>query len=185
MNPCKVCSNFNENMQLCSACKSVYYCSRECQKSDWKTHKTECFKLDQIALSDKAIDTVLSNIPFNKLFQYIHHFNITGKNINDKLMICMISPNFDKTKQLQSYTCIINIAPANQFSKEIQQQLIDDKKSIFLIYYDKINFDMNSSKGSIINFDFDYEKRDTLCYEAIKGLDLPALFTVYLDGRCE
>ena len=44
---------------------------------------------------------------------------------------------------------------------------------------------MNSSKGSIINFDFDYEKRDTLCYEAIKGLDLPALFTVYLDGRCE
>ena len=26
----------------CSRCKSIYYCSRQCQKDDWKRHKKEC-----------------------------------------------------------------------------------------------------------------------------------------------
>jgi len=26
----------------CSRCKKVYYCSRVCQKADWKTHKEQC-----------------------------------------------------------------------------------------------------------------------------------------------
>jgi len=185
MNSCKVCLKINDNMQICSACKSVHYCSRDCQKLDWKSHKTGCFKLNQVYLSDKAIETVFNNKPFNKIFQYIHHFNITGSNIKDKLMLCLISPNFDKLNQLESYSCIINIAPVNEFSEEIKIQLNDDKKSVFFIYYDKLHNDMNSQKGSIINFDFEYEKRDMICYEAIKTLELPTMFTVYLDGRCE
>ena len=28
----------------CAACNRVYYCSKECQKSDWKTHKSSCAK---------------------------------------------------------------------------------------------------------------------------------------------
>jgi hypothetical protein len=185
MSSCKVCNKSNENMQLCSACKSVRYCSRECQKEDWKSHKTSCLELGQVYLSDKAIETVFNNKPFNKMFQYIHHFHITGKNINDKLMLCLISPNFNKSNVLESYSCIINIAPVKEFSQEIQLQLIKDKRSVFFIYHDKLHYDLNSSKGSMISFNFEYEKRDTLCYEAIKGLDLPAIFTVYLDGRCE
>lgn len=40
------CSNCNkENCTLrCSACKCVYYCSANCQKSDWSKHKPECQK---------------------------------------------------------------------------------------------------------------------------------------------
>lgn len=34
--------------QFCSACKKVFYCSKECQKNDWKVgHKTECAKLKE------------------------------------------------------------------------------------------------------------------------------------------
>jgi splicing suppressor protein 51 len=29
-------------LRLCSRCKTTRYCSRECQKTDWKTHKKAC-----------------------------------------------------------------------------------------------------------------------------------------------
>ena len=31
--------------QKCAACKSLGYCSREHQRSDWKAHKTECQRI--------------------------------------------------------------------------------------------------------------------------------------------
>jgi hypothetical protein len=34
-------------MLRCSKCKSVRYCSRECQRSDWKQHKLRCKKLSK------------------------------------------------------------------------------------------------------------------------------------------
>ncbi len=32
----------DEKMRLCSGCKSVCYCSGNCQKTDWKFHKSDC-----------------------------------------------------------------------------------------------------------------------------------------------
>lgn len=29
-------------LKICEQCKKIYYCSRECQKKDWKRHKLEC-----------------------------------------------------------------------------------------------------------------------------------------------
>merc|ERR1719201_1656614 len=29
-------------MLCCSRCKSAHYCSQECQRSDWKSHKSDC-----------------------------------------------------------------------------------------------------------------------------------------------
>ncbi|XP_071538278.1 SET domain-containing protein SmydA-8-like isoform X2 [Panulirus ornatus] len=37
---CEVCSK--PAKQFCSSCRSVFYCSRECQKQDWKNHKGKC-----------------------------------------------------------------------------------------------------------------------------------------------
>lgn len=36
--------NPNGNLLCCSKCVSVKYCSRTCQKNDWKRHKPECKK---------------------------------------------------------------------------------------------------------------------------------------------
>ena len=33
-----------KGFKKCSACKKVYYCSRKCQKADWKRHKKVCCK---------------------------------------------------------------------------------------------------------------------------------------------
>ncbi len=40
VSPCIRCSGVSE--KKCSACKAVFYCSRECQKRDWRRHKQEC-----------------------------------------------------------------------------------------------------------------------------------------------
>ncbi|KAI4868639.1 hypothetical protein F4820DRAFT_409074 [Hypoxylon rubiginosum] len=40
LNKCAVC--WKEGGKACVACKSCCYCSKECQKSDWKSHKLLC-----------------------------------------------------------------------------------------------------------------------------------------------
>ena len=37
---CNVCDKLAKN--LCSACKFVFYCGRDCQKKDWNSHKEDC-----------------------------------------------------------------------------------------------------------------------------------------------
>ena len=40
---CAKCKT-KRGVKKCSACKNEYYCSRECQREDWKRHKVECKK---------------------------------------------------------------------------------------------------------------------------------------------
>jgi hypothetical protein len=44
--PCQVCSQ--EADLQCSICKSVTYCSRDCQKKHWSTHKNICKRVDRV-----------------------------------------------------------------------------------------------------------------------------------------
>ena len=39
---CCYCCNHSNHTKLCSKCRSVYYCSKECQKNHWKVHKKYC-----------------------------------------------------------------------------------------------------------------------------------------------
>jgi len=31
-------------LQACSVCKNTKYCSKDCQKNDWKLHKSQCVR---------------------------------------------------------------------------------------------------------------------------------------------
>jgi len=43
---CQVCYKYTKfEMKKCSRCKEVWYCSAECQKKDWTTHKNHCVKV--------------------------------------------------------------------------------------------------------------------------------------------
>jgi len=50
---CRHCSNsdpsseFQRSLLTCSRCKLTYYCSKECQKLDWKRHKLLCVPVDK------------------------------------------------------------------------------------------------------------------------------------------
>ena len=39
---CASCGVKKSTLLKCSRCKSVFYCSKECQKSHWKAHKQDC-----------------------------------------------------------------------------------------------------------------------------------------------
>ena len=43
---CAVCEKLAKC--LCSGCKHVFYCSRECQKKHWSSHKEECKTLAKL-----------------------------------------------------------------------------------------------------------------------------------------
>lgn len=39
---CSKCKQTKENLKRCSRCRSVRYCSVDCQRSDWTLHRTSC-----------------------------------------------------------------------------------------------------------------------------------------------
>jgi ankyrin repeat protein len=43
---CDVCNIYLEKPKRCSKCKQRVYCSVECQKSDWNTHRLDCGKIN-------------------------------------------------------------------------------------------------------------------------------------------
>ncbi|XP_076071147.1 uncharacterized protein LOC143042625 isoform X2 [Mytilus galloprovincialis] len=43
---CNVCKTKNQIMKRCTRCHSVFYCSKECQISDWKTHRQICQQIN-------------------------------------------------------------------------------------------------------------------------------------------
>ncbi|KAJ8309710.1 hypothetical protein KUTeg_011575 [Tegillarca granosa] len=73
----KSCFNYSclkkgVDLKVCGKCKSAWYCSSECQKSDWKKHKTDCkflssMKEDQdTALGDMCARCQTSSRPLKK-----------------------------------------------------------------------------------------------------------------------
>ncbi|KAI9374061.1 hypothetical protein BJX61DRAFT_344395 [Aspergillus egyptiacus] len=45
---CNICAkkaSKETTLKRCGKCKAIWYCSRECQKADWKDHKESCSKL--------------------------------------------------------------------------------------------------------------------------------------------
>lgn len=44
---CRQCFKVMDKRKNCSRCKTVYYCSRDCQVAHWPIHKRECVEIGQ------------------------------------------------------------------------------------------------------------------------------------------
>lgn len=55
-NACEKQEDKNNRFKVCSKCKLVYYCCRECQVGHWKTHKRYCKKTKVLSPREKVDD---------------------------------------------------------------------------------------------------------------------------------
>lgn len=53
---CVKCNKVLKEVKFCAKCNSVVYCSKKCQKDDWKFHKKECSKLAAARANDEEVD---------------------------------------------------------------------------------------------------------------------------------
>lgn len=44
MAECSKCKKTGDHLKACAKCRTTIYCSRDCQKDDWKVHKKVCAK---------------------------------------------------------------------------------------------------------------------------------------------
>jgi len=58
---CQYCFKSDDKLSKCSSCNVVHYCSKECQKGDWKTHKEYCKSCQEGSKEDKKKHRELYN----------------------------------------------------------------------------------------------------------------------------
>lgn len=51
-----------KSYQICSRCKIVGYCNRECQRKDWPKHKLECKRYQDIKKDAKKTEKEIKNL---------------------------------------------------------------------------------------------------------------------------
>ncbi|KAK0462268.1 uncharacterized protein EV420DRAFT_1180318 [Desarmillaria tabescens] len=87
-NVCFACRRvYGRNMQCCSKCESVQYCSMSCQRTHWKTeHKAKCIK-SKVGLKDRKYLAYLAQVTIiehdrtllPKISDFMSEFSITER----------------------------------------------------------------------------------------------------------
>ncbi len=60
-NNCSIWQPKAKKFQLCSQCRKIRYCSKECQKQDWKDHKLDCKLYAGIATPEEVAEAKKKN----------------------------------------------------------------------------------------------------------------------------
>jgi len=66
---CSTCFTARPKLQTCQRCKSVWYCSKECQRKHWPQHKTYCTPAERSKGVLKLVETLVANIAVNLMLQ--------------------------------------------------------------------------------------------------------------------
>ena len=112
---CALCNS--EATATCSKCKSAYYCSRNCQKSDWKIHKKTCNPIS------KHTQTPVVESPLDA-------------EIMENLSLDILAMIF---KKLSSLKDIINCYKTCLRWKQIIEKLFENKCMFFLLLFSLIS----------------------------------------------
>ena len=63
---CDVCGTVTKTLRNCTGCYCKHYCSRSCQRTDWKVHRQYCKNMkqgtDSVSISQNNGDTDKSTL---------------------------------------------------------------------------------------------------------------------------
>jgi len=102
-----------EKFQICSRCKQINYCSRDCQKSHWKDHKAICADLstaqkavkrahelgvpvandkmnNKEAKSLKAMTLIIFNLYKEEIIAEVNKYHLSTGTAKNKILVSMI-----------------------------------------------------------------------------------------------
>ncbi|XP_070533413.1 uncharacterized protein [Ptychodera flava] len=64
---CHFCKKVTQSAKQCSACLTVWYCGRECQRRAWRNHKRDCLEEEQkIRNTVKLLETDFFSLLYNR-----------------------------------------------------------------------------------------------------------------------
>lgn len=104
MNTCQLCGA-TQNLSRCSKCKSAYYCSKQHQTLDWKSHKIVCKSLSQtLPVGPIPIQDPVNNRFFTEGSSENEITNSAVQDLNPNLLFSNSSSNFSEGSASTSYS---------------------------------------------------------------------------------
>ena len=96
LEPCSVCSK--EASKKCSNCKLQFYCSKQCQKEDWKNHKAICKEVSKAAEFKEASEpaTGISPVIPGTMKDMVSHFLSTTSRLHTTKVIPEYHKEYEK-----------------------------------------------------------------------------------------
>ena len=93
---CSVCSK--EASKKCSKCKLQFYCSKQCQKEDWKNHKAICKEVSKAAEFKEASEpaTGISPVIPGTMKDMVSHFLFTTSRLHTTKVIPEYHKEYEK-----------------------------------------------------------------------------------------
>eukprot|EP01084_Bolivina_argentea_P226279 382233_1 len=157
---CHLCGK-NNAKSCCGGCKSVFYCCRKCQLSDWVNHKLECNNNTQSQNTINTLkndnvpvfDTYLMRIEKSKLYTgygIIANTNISKGTILhcEKPLISL--PDIIPKQHLKSYICqqyqLLSKTQKNIYDS-LSQSAINDNKLLNIWNNNAIKLKQRKSSG--------------------------------------
>lgn len=116
------CSITGRNFKACGKCRNAKYCSPECQKENWKTHKQVCFQLKADPEQKRKPDLAAT-----KKYIKEHRDDITSKfkvDIHEMVVIVNFtksSPEMVAYSVDEFFSSIIASPPFNSHTTEIEK----------------------------------------------------------------
>lgn len=83
---CRIC-NKTTGVKVCK-CQKAFYCSRNCQKIDWNSHKSDCYKvIDHQTIVKRTTPSLINNAPSDttRTIELNHNFSNINNNNDDDL----------------------------------------------------------------------------------------------------
>lgn len=101
---CDYCKKYFLHIQRCGRCRIAWYCSRECQKMDWSTHRHVCAAEEKKRREEEAKSGVVAEIAPAKAAVAAEHRKVGASAATGKV-------RKEKSKLFPFYSFLFRVCP--------------------------------------------------------------------------